>query len=113
SLGLRYAPRQVPISSRAEAITKGGRFWGISFEGRSHMPETHRGPEDSDTMVMERQEEPSSALRSRVKKLLAAPSILALRQARRAEPQLSADGALADRKDRFREVLAGIVKDYF
>lgn len=113
SLGLRYAPRQVPMSSRAEAITKGGRFWGISFEGRSQMPEAHRGPEASETLLMERQEEPSSALRSTVKKLLASPSILALRQARRAEPQLSADGALADRKDRFREVLAGIVKDYF
>jgi succinoglycan biosynthesis protein ExoV len=44
---------------------------------------------------------------------LAAPSTFALRQARKAEPQLSADSALAGRKERFREILAGIRRDYF
>ena len=45
--------------------------------------------------------------------MLAAPSTLALRKARQATPQLSADAALADRKERFREVLAAIRRDYF
>jgi succinoglycan biosynthesis protein ExoV len=39
--------------------------------------------------------------------------VLALRQARKAAPQLSADVVLDERKDRFREVLAGIRRDYF
>jgi succinoglycan biosynthesis protein ExoV len=47
------------------------------------------------------------------KQVLAAPSALALWQARRAEPQLSADGVLAERKERFGAVLAGIRRDYF
>jgi len=113
SLGVRYAPRRIPISSRAEAITKGGRFWGISFEGRAHEAEAPSGAGTPETMLMERQAEPASALRAAAKKMLAAPSILALRQARKAEPQLSADRALAEKKDRFREVLAGIGRDYF
>lgn len=113
SLGVRYEPRQVPISSRAEAITKGARFWGISFKGRVHAPEAPCGPGTSETMLMERPEEPVSALRSAAKKLMAAPSILALRQARKAEPQLSADQVLAGKKDQFREVLADIHRDYF
>ncbi len=62
---------------------------------------------------MERQAEPVSALRAAAKKVLAAPSIVALRQARKTEPQLSADRALAEKKNRFREVLAGICRDYF
>jgi succinoglycan biosynthesis protein ExoV len=55
----------------------------------------------------------ASLLRSFSKQVLAAPSTLALRQARKATPQLSADHVLADRKDRFREVLDAIRRDYF
>lgn len=47
------------------------------------------------------------------KQVLAAPSILALWQASRAEPQLSPDGALDALKSRFHEVLVGIRRDYF
>ena len=31
TVGVAYRPRQVPVSSRAEAIIKGTRFWGIEF----------------------------------------------------------------------------------
>jgi succinoglycan biosynthesis protein ExoV len=46
------------------------------------------------------------------KQVLAAPAALALRQAGRAAPQLSSDMVLADRKDRFLEVIAGVRRDY-
>jgi succinoglycan biosynthesis protein ExoV len=62
---------------------------------------------------MTRAERSRSELRDVVKHMLAAPSVLALRQARKAEPQLSADARLAERKDRFNAVLAGIRRDYF
>jgi succinoglycan biosynthesis protein ExoV len=45
--------------------------------------------------------------------VLAAPSALALRQARKASPQLSADAVLSEKKDRLRDVLAAIRRDYF
>lgn len=112
SLGVRYAPRRIPISSRAEAITKGARFWGVSFDRRGNEPEAASGPDAAETMLVEKQDDPRSALRSVAKKMLATPAILALRQARKAEPQLSSDRILAERKDRFREVLAGIRRDY-
>ncbi|WP_315924566.1 polysaccharide pyruvyl transferase family protein [Mesorhizobium sp. SP-1A] len=112
SLGVHYRPRQIPISSRAEAITKGGRFWGISFEARRLEANGPDSSEPADTLVMARPE-PRSALRSAAKKVLAAPSILALRQARKAAPQLSADSALGEKKDRLRDVLAGVRRDYF
>ena len=48
-----------------------------------------------------------------VKQFLAAPSVLALWQASRQEPQLSPDGALESRKQRFYEVLEGVRRDYF
>lgn len=114
SLGLAYRPRRVPLSSRAEAITKGARFWGMDFErrvaGGDERPEQQ---EPGETPVLTRAEPSRSALRDVVKTALAAPAVLALRQARKAEPQLSADAALATRKDRFHSVLAGIRRDYF
>ncbi len=113
SLGLAYRPRRVPISSRAEAITKGERFWGVGFEREAAGPER---PEDRPlrgTPVMERSDPTRSALRSAAKHMLAAPAVLALRRARGAGPQLSADAVLAARKDRFRTVLAGIRRNYF
>jgi succinoglycan biosynthesis protein ExoV len=114
TVNVAYAPRHVPISSRAEAITKGARFWGVDFGNKAAPP-----PEDpnkrsfDDTLVMTRADPRPSALRNVAKQLLGAPSTLALRQARRAEPQLSADGVLAGRKERLREVLDGIRRDYF
>jgi succinoglycan biosynthesis protein ExoV len=104
----------VPISSRAEAVTKGARFWGVDFD-RKVSTEEDEGPNRRDfgeTLVMTR-EPPRSMLRSVAKQVLAAPSVLVLRQARKAAPQLSADVVLDERKSRFRELLAGIRRDYF
>jgi succinoglycan biosynthesis protein ExoV len=56
--------------------------------------------------------EPRS-LRKLAKQVLAAPSTLALWQASRAEPRLSADGRLEERKERFQAVLETIKRDYF
>ncbi len=113
SLGLVYRPRRVPLSSRAEAITKGARFWGMDFERRAAGGDEPERLDRDETPVLTRVEPPRSTLRDIVKHALAAPAVLALRQARKAQPQLSADAALAERKDRFCAVLAGIRRDYF
>ncbi|MDH6230349.1 succinoglycan biosynthesis protein ExoV [Mesorhizobium soli] len=112
SLGVTYSPRHVPISSRAEAITKGARFWGMEFEGRAQENENPNSREFDESLVMTRAEPSRSSLRGLAKQALAMPSTLALWQARRAKPQLSSDAALAERKERFREVLDGIRRDY-
>jgi succinoglycan biosynthesis protein ExoV len=111
--GVTYSPRHVPVSTRAEAITKGARFWGVEFGNKEPLPDDPNKRSFDDTLVLARSDPRPSALRSAAKQLLAAPSTFALRQARKAEPQLSGDGALAGRKERFREVLAGIRRDYF
>jgi succinoglycan biosynthesis protein ExoV len=54
-----------------------------------------------------------TGLRSAAKQMLAAPSALALWQASRAEPQLSADRILAERKEQFVSVLDSVRRDYF
>ena len=113
SLRLTYRPRRVPISSRAEAITKGARFWGVDFDRKAADNEDPNKRDFGEALVMTRDDPPRSALRSMAKQFLAAPSVLALRQARRAKPQLSADHVLAEQKDRFRDVLAAIRRDYF
>lgn len=113
SLDLTYRPRQVPVSSRTEAITKRVRFWGVDFDRAEPQPGAPHQSDHGGTLVMARGEAPRSALRSVAKQILAAPSVLALRQARRAKPQLSADRVMNERKERFREVLAGIQRDYF
>ncbi|MBR2689784.1 MAG: polysaccharide pyruvyl transferase family protein [Aquamicrobium sp.] len=132
SLGVDYRPRQIPISSRAEAVTKGARFWGFGFEApagtandtgrpddtevlarKNKEPEHFDGSEKSgNALVVTRNEPPPSMLRSVAKQVLAAPSTLALWQARKARPQLSGDAMLSERKDRFREVLADVRRDY-
>jgi succinoglycan biosynthesis protein ExoV len=113
TVGVTYEPRHVPISSRAEAITKGARFWGTDFGNRQPLPDNPDRHSLDDTLVMTRSDSRPSTLRSVAKQVLAAPSTFALRQARRARPQLSADGVLAERKERFRAVLAAIRRDYF
>ena len=114
SLGVDYRPRHVPISSRAEAITKGARFWGMEFESKVSENENPNSRQFDESLVMTRAETPRSAgLRGLAKQVLAAPSTLALWQARRATPQLSADAALAERKQRLRHVLEEIRRDYF
>ena len=88
-------------------------FWGVDFGNREPQPDNPNKRSFDDSLVMTRNDPHPSALRSVAKQLLAAPSILALRQAGKAQPQLSADGALAERKERLREVLIGIRRDYF
>jgi succinoglycan biosynthesis protein ExoV len=85
----------------------------MDFTGGAAEPDDPRLRSFDESLVMTRRDPPSSTLRSMAKQFLAVPSVLALWQARRAEPQLSADGILARRKERFGEVLAGIRRDYF
>lgn len=110
SVGATYQPRFVPVSTRAEAIAKKARFWGFPFEGGNPggpSAETAEG----DLLLQAR---PSRmGLRGMVKQFLAAPSVLALWQAGRREPQLSPDGVLDSLKARFHDVLEGVRRDYF
>jgi succinoglycan biosynthesis protein ExoV len=113
SLGVEYRPRRIPISSRAEAVTKGARFWGINFEKPRNKAHPAHDSEGSESLLLAPAEPPRSTLRRAAKEVLAAPSALALRQARKASPQLSADAVLSEKKDRLRDVLAAIRRDYF
>lgn len=131
SLGVEYRPRRIPISSRAEAVTKGARFWGFDFEAPAAANDTGRpdhgdmlqrkdkelehfrvSDKNENALVMTRNDPPPSMLRSMAKQVLAAPSTLALWQARKARPQLSSDAIFSERKDRFREVLGKVRRDY-
>ncbi|MDE4552265.1 polysaccharide pyruvyl transferase family protein [Sinorhizobium meliloti] len=113
TLGVTYRPRRVPVSTRAEAMIKGARFWGMDFQAKEPQPEDpNRRQIDGDLAVAEREPRQTS-LRAAAKRALAAPATLALWQASRAAPQLSKDNALAERKERFRTVLDGIRRDYF
>ncbi|WDZ80991.1 polysaccharide pyruvyl transferase family protein (plasmid) [Ensifer adhaerens] len=111
TVGVHYKPRHVPVSSRAEAMIKGERFWGMGFEAQTVAETPHLRPVDHDVMVAA--EPRQTFLRSAAKQVLAAPSTLALWQALRATPQLSNDDRLAERKDRFQEVLAAVRRAYF
>jgi succinoglycan biosynthesis protein ExoV len=112
SVRARYEPRYVPVSTRAEAVAKRSRFWGMRFDKGDKKPDpapaTHGGGE-----VMTRTQPSQTGLRGMAKQALAAPSILALWQASRAEPHLSPDGALETKKQMFRDVLDGVRRDYF
>ncbi len=110
SVSATYKPRFVPVSTRAEAIAKKTRFWGFPFEGDNRQAPASQAAE-GDLLV--RAKPPQSGLRGIVKQCLAAPSVLALWQAGRQEPQLSPDGALELLKQRFYEVLEGVRRDYF
>lgn len=107
-----YRPRQIPVSSRNEAMHKGARFWGMRFENRWRTVDdpNKRG---GDTLVAAKVEPRQSTVRTMAKQVLAAPSAMALWQAKRATPQLSSDTVLARRKERFLEVIAGVQRDYF
>ena len=110
SVGVTYDPRHIPVSTRAEAAAKGSRFWGLQFESRRP---AIVADEATSGDILTRPEPSQTGLRGMAKQFLAAPSVLALWQASRAEPRLSSDSALDQCKDRFREVLDGIRKDYF
>ena len=108
SLELTYRPQRIPTSTRAEAGAKGERFWGFQRDP-GELP-AERGDEEVRNGIQA--ERRPSVPRAIAKQLLAAPAVLALRQACRAEPRLSADSILADRKERLYAVLAGIRRDY-
>lgn len=121
SVGVDYRPRYVPVSTRAEAIAKKSTFWGMRFEkGQAvsgHYQTNSANAQEPDAQdvgeVITRAEPSQTGLRGMAKQFLAAPSVLALWQASRAEPRLSTDSVIAERKDRFRSVLDGIRRDYF
>ncbi|MDX3975175.1 polysaccharide pyruvyl transferase family protein [Shinella sp.] len=107
TVGVEHRPRRIPISSRAEAIVKGARFWGVDYDRSSAAPP--RRPDEGDIAV---KVEEQSGLRLAAKQVLAAPSTLALWQASRATPQLSSDTRLAERKERLYAVLEDVRRDY-
>lgn len=114
SVGVGYEPRYIPVSTRAEAAKKGSKFWGMSFPPPPPpviVEHTSAAPhDDGDVLVRAETQRP---LRKLAKQVLAAPSILALWQASRAEPRLSPDGRLEERKERFQAVLETVKRDYF
>ncbi|GGB07545.1 succinoglycan biosynthesis protein exov [Brucella endophytica] len=116
SVGAVYKPRQIPVSTRAEAIFKGERFWGLKHEDRSHPqaeePVRMRHAPDGTVLTAGRKPLDFSA-KNVAKRLLAAPSMLALWQASKAEPNLSPDGRLDECKERFAEALEGVRRTYF
>jgi succinoglycan biosynthesis protein ExoV len=114
TVNVAYKPYHVPVSTRAEARAKGARFWGVDFSSKAPpQPDDPNKRSFEESLVMTRTDPRPSTLRNVAKQVLGTPATLALRQARKAAPQLSADGALAGRKERFREVLDGIRRDYF
>lgn len=114
TVGVSYAPRKVPVSTRAEAVLKGARFWGVDFkdDGAPSVPAPSSLSVDDGPLVAT-EERRQTTLRGAAKQALALPSALALWQASRAEPQLSGDAALADRKARLLAVMDGVRRDYF
>lgn len=113
SVGTTYQPHYVPVSTRAEAVAKRSRFWGVRFDTQQHSDETTPETGTSGGEVITRKPPSQTGLRGMAKQFLASPSILALWQASRATPRLSPDGVLDERKEKFRTVLDEIRRDYF
>ena len=110
SLGVTYQPRHIPVSTRAEAIAKGAKFWGVGFErSKQAAAELEKQRYGENVMLADPEQ---TTLRVMAKQALAAPSALALWQASKAKPQLSKDGALASCKERLLRVIDGIRRDY-
>ena len=108
SLGVTYAPKHIPVSTRAEAIAKGAKFWGVGFERDK---QAAAGPERHGENVMVADPE-QTTLRVMAKQALAVPSALALWQASKAKPQLSKDGTFASCKERLLNAIEGVRCDY-
>ncbi|MFD1746714.1 polysaccharide pyruvyl transferase family protein [Rhizobium helianthi] len=119
TVGATYAPRFVPVTTRAEAVRKKSRFWGIDFSQATAGTAAGAHVQGSSGTAATALAEPPAppvklgGLKGMAKQVLAAPSTLALWQASRAEPQLSPDGRLEERKERFTSVIEGIRRDYF
>ncbi|NWJ24236.1 polysaccharide pyruvyl transferase family protein [Rhizobium sp. RM] len=113
TVDVKYEPRYVPVSTRAEAAKKGSRFWGMNFPPPAPVAVVEHDVavrDEGDVLV--REQPAQKPLRKLAKQVLAAPSTLALWQASRAEPRLSPDGRLEERKERFAAVLETIKRDY-
>ncbi len=74
--------------------------------------QAHKSPAHEGDVLVRPQETQPRSLRKLAKQVLAAPSTLALWQASRAEPRLSPDGRLEERKERFAAVLETVKRDY-
>lgn len=110
SLGVTYQPRHIPVSTRAEAIAKGARFWGVGFErSKQAAAELEKQRYGENVMLADPEQ---TTLRVMAKQALAMPSALALWQASKAKPQLSKDAALASSKERLLTVIDGVRRDY-
>lgn len=109
-LGVTYAPKHIPVSTRAEAIAKGARFWGVGFERDEQAAGELEKQRQGETVLADPQQ---TTLRVMAKQALAVPSALALWQASKVKPQLSSDAALAGCKERFMTVIEGVRRDYF
>ncbi|NVD42962.1 polysaccharide pyruvyl transferase family protein [Ensifer sp. HO-A22] len=112
TVGVTYRPRHVPVSSRAEAMIKGTKFWGVGFDVAETDAEDPNRRQIDGGLVVDAAPPRQTFLRGAAKQFLAAPSTLALWQASRVAPQLSEDRVLAERKTRFREVLDTVRRDY-
>jgi succinoglycan biosynthesis protein ExoV len=110
SLGVTYAPKHIPVSTRAEAIAKGARFWGVGFERDQQAAAELEKQRYGGTVLLADPEQ--TPLRVMAKQALAMPSALALWQASKAKPQLSKDSALASCKERLLDVIEGVRRDY-
>ncbi|WP_275789069.1 polysaccharide pyruvyl transferase family protein [Pararhizobium gei] len=113
TVGVTYKPRHIPVSTRAEAIAKGAKFWGVGFEPQQPRPEDPNKLEIDAEVLVAPGEPRQTSLRAAAKQLLATPSTLSLWQAARATPQLSADSVLSERKERFLTVLDSVRRAYF
>ncbi|MGH6760738.1 MAG: polysaccharide pyruvyl transferase family protein [Phyllobacterium sp.] len=122
TVGVEYRPRHVPVSTRAEAVAKGGKFWGVSFENNKAAPghpphntgyNTGSGSVQAPELTHDRDKLAGFSLKHLAKRVLATPSVLALWQASKAEPQLSPDGAVEARKEQFIEAIADVRRSYF
>ncbi|MBB4010591.1 polysaccharide pyruvyl transferase family protein [Allorhizobium taibaishanense] len=112
TLGVTYKPLHVPLSTRAEAKMKGDRFWGMSFKGDEPAPENPNERPVDEAVLAEARAPQQSGLRMAAKQVLAGPAMLGLLKASRAEPQLSRDGILSERKAQFMDVIEGVRRDY-
>jgi succinoglycan biosynthesis protein ExoV len=111
TVGVAYAPKHIPVSTRAEAIVKGARFWWMDFD-RDEPPAEDPNKREFDEAVLVADPKQTS-LRVMAKQALAVPSTLALWQASKAKPQLSADSVLASRKQQLLDVIGTVRRDYF
>lgn len=113
TVGVSYNPRKLPVSTRAEAIMKGTKFWGVNFKKKRPGITTTSdlGRSEKHTNA-EKREKGNTIPRSAVKLVLATPASIALLKASRAVPQLSHESVLSERKARFMAVIEEVRRDY-